>query len=676
MQYRVLMFAPLFASALLLTACGGGGGGASSPSSQLPPSTSVGGATGGPSPTPTPTPAPSSGGFVSPSGGVTIMPPTAAGAFGSAILGTSQDGTLVVQSADAPAEPSGNTPTLPEYSVSASEAAGVATSARTWAAAAGRSIVESAPLAYRPLHDPLSTGNRTVAALRGRRALRVSPYGRAPLSVRSAQTIALSTQRTFHINHGVITGVNGSCTAPAISAGSDCYVDISAHLLSVSNHAYVWVDDAVAPGTAYGFSQSDFDTVASTFDADFTRETAAFGAAFVPQNPTPSYQQCDASGAQLAQSAYTAPPDLSGNDPHISIVVTNALESSGEGGYFDFTNLLNDQELNCIPNNTPHQPSNAAPMFVIGADKYTLASGPVYDESYWRTVDMPRSLPHEFQHYLHALDKVVAVDFNHGSGSFDDAFVDEGSSMLAEDLVNPNNAQSQDTLVTAFEYLYNPANYSLTAFTGWDANPLDTSSTPTYGFYRYTGGNYGDAYLFMRYLYDRFGGDAMLHRLYADTVSNGTSTSADTHPVVSAAANGETFAQLYGDYGAALAARNVAATDPRYRFASTVTLVGTKSIVFPGPTNENVVFDGPRSPDDLTSTQPYLAKSRIKLTVGGSVNAKVLQGGIDFFNVAPASAGATVRGTVTAPPPGLTAALTQGAYDDTGSCLGPPSSCP
>ena len=666
MQHRVLLSAPLFATALLLAACGGGGGGTSS-AGQLPPSAGVGLVAG-----PSPTPAPSSG-FVSPSGGVTILPP-AAGAFGSAILPASQDGTLVVQSADAPAEPSGNTPSLPEYSVAASETAGIAASSR--ARAALQRSVESARPAYRPLHDPLSTGNRTVAALRGRRALQLAPDGRAPLSRRATQTIATGTPRTFHINHGVITGVSGTCTAPAISAGSNCYVDISAHLLSVSNHAYVWVDDAVAPGTAYGFSQSDFDAVASTFDADFARETAAFGPAFVPENPTPSYQQCDASGTALAQSAYVAPPDLSGNEPHISIVITNALESSGEGGYFDFSNLLNDQELNCIPNNTPHQPSNAAPMFVLGADKYTLASGPVYDASYWRTVDMPRSLPHEFQHYLHALDKVVAVDFSHGRGSFDDAFVDEGASMLAEDLVNPNNAQSQDTMVTAFEYLYNPSNYSLTAFTGWDANPLDTSSTPSYGFYRYTAGNYGESYLFMRYLYDRFGGDAMLHRLYADTLSNGSSTSANTHPVASAAANGETFAQLYGDFGAALAARNVASTDPRYRFASTVTLVGTKSVTFPGATTDNVVFDGPRSPDDLTSAQPYLATSRIKLTVGGSVNAKLLQGGIDFFNVAPAPAGATVRGSVTAPPPGLTAALTQGAYDDTGSCLGPPSKCP
>ncbi len=40
-------------------------------------------------------------------------------------------------------------------------------------------------------------------------------------------------------------------------------------------------------------------------------------------------------------------------------------------------------------------------MFVIGTDKYG-SNNTGADETYWRTQDMPRSLPHEFQHYLHA----------------------------------------------------------------------------------------------------------------------------------------------------------------------------------------------------------------------------------------------------------------------------------
>src|SRR6202022_170497 len=98
----------------------------------------------------------------------------------------------------------------------------------------------------------------------------------------------------------------------------------------------------------------------------------------------------------------------------------------------------------------PHVPSNNLPMFVIGADKYpTSGGGTVTDEAYWRTQDMPRSLPHEFQHYLHALNKVLKADLTgaRNQGVFDDSFVDEGDSMLAEDLVN-NNAQQQDTRLT------------------------------------------------------------------------------------------------------------------------------------------------------------------------------------------------------------------------------------
>ena len=55
------------------------------------------------------------------------------------------------------------------------------------------------------------------------------------------------------------------------------------------------------------------------------------------------YTQCDATGNDLWHRPlhlyhHTGYVDLSGTDPHISILVTNALENTGEGGYFDFRN--------------------------------------------------------------------------------------------------------------------------------------------------------------------------------------------------------------------------------------------------------------------------------------------------------------------------------------------------
>src|SRR5947209_6090494 len=413
----------VFAAAALVS-CGGGGGG---------------GANAGRPPVVTPTPPGNN--FVKGVSGVAQIPPSAANTFSSSMLGASADGTFVIQSTDTPGTPSGSTPTLTEYNVTATEsAAGVTSSTSTArvASAAGREGTNAA-LPFRPHLDP-----RTAALqlYHGRSPLTVAVRGSSVQSVRRASDIPVNTQRTFHVQQGTITGVGGTCNPPKIQVGTGCYVDRSTHLKAVGAHAYVWVDDAI--DASYNLTQADWNATAATFDADYARETAAFAPAFnaalAPYNGTTSggstYTQCNANGGSLAQTfpPYQATPDLSGADPHISILVTHALENTGEGGYFDFTNLLNDQELNCAAH--PHVPSNNLPMFVIGTDKY--GSGNTPDENYWRTQDMPRSLPHEFHHYLRALNQVLVADLvntNGPHGRFDDAFVDEGDSMLAEDLV-------------------------------------------------------------------------------------------------------------------------------------------------------------------------------------------------------------------------------------------------
>jgi hypothetical protein len=660
MRTRVVLAAPAFLCALALAACGGGGGGSA-----------AGGGGGGGGVIPTPSPVPTAPGYVSPQAGVTRLSPTSSGVFASAILAASANGTLVVQSAETPAEPTGNTPTMTEYDVTASETAGIAGSSvlRTTQATT-RTLQEQ--ISYRPRLDP-----RTSATAQFRHAR--SPFGSisrglAPQSIRRASAHALNDQRTFAIRTGAITGVTSACGSGQLSAGGSCYANVSTHLLAISQHAYVWVDDAL--NGQFGFTQADWTAVGTTFDTDFTREVAAFAPAFLTTNPTPTYTQCDATGATLPQTSWQPVPDLSGNDPHISIVITAALDSTGEGGYFDFNNLLNDQELNCAYKG-PHVPSNGMPMFVLAGDTYTLGSGTIHDEGYWRQYDIQRGLPHEFQHYLHALNKVIAADIaSPSSGEFDDSFIDEGTSMLAEDLVNSGNAQSGDTLVNQAVYLLAPGNYSLTAFTGYTSDPLSTATNPPYGFYRNTAGSYGEAYLFMRYLYDRFGGDVALHRLYAD-LSQPVSGTANTHPDVAAAGNGETFTQLYADFVSAVAARGVATGgDARYQFSSSITLVGKKTIPLPGGQTWDVVLDGPRSPENFSASTPG-SSPRIKLTpTGSTVTAKLIQGSTLFFNVAPAvSPGATVLGSVPNAAGRLNAALVQGAYDDTGACIGPAPGC-
>jgi hypothetical protein len=267
---------------------------------------------------------------------------------------------------------------------------------------------------------------------------------------------------------------------------------------------------------------------------------------------------------------------------------------------------------------------------------------------------------------------------NNTQGYFDDSVVDEGCSELAEDLVlgsGANPPQSWEPRYNAFLYLFMPGNFSIPSFTRYDADPLSTSATPAYAFYHNTQGSYGGAYLLARYMYDRFGGDAALHRLYADLSPPPASGAANLHPIVAEAGDGETFAQLYAEFAGALAARSVASTAPRFSFGSNVLLNGQTTLTIPGGTTYNELFDGPRSPEDITSSTPENL-SRIKLTPSSTVHAKLISGATLFFNAA-ASAGSLVQLTATSAPAGaVNGALVQGAFNDNGACVGPASVCP
>ncbi|MDB5026418.1 MAG: peptidase immune inhibitor [Candidatus Eremiobacteraeota bacterium] len=619
-----------------------------------------------PAPTPTATPTTSSAGYVAPTGGVTQLGPNANNSFSSSMLAASTDGTFVVQSADAPAEPSGAASPLTEYDVTTSEsAAGQKPSSARRSESLDVRPDSKFAVPYRPRMDARAGMLRDVAK-RNAAALG-APLPRSSQTVRRVSAFTQGNTRVFHILQGTITGVSGSCTPPQQSIGGNCYLDVPASLQYVSLHGYVWVDSSI--DSSYNFSATDWQATGNAFDTDYAIETDAFGTAFYAANY--QYRQCDASGATLPTAQWVAPVDLSGGDPHVSVLITRALENSGEGGYFYSDDLANDQELNCAYKGSAHAPSNRLPLIVLEADKFQGGTGTIVDELFWRTSDMPRSLPHEFQHYLHYVNKVLIRNLVlNQSASFDDSFVDEGDSMLAQDLVT-GTGQEALALESAFFYLLSPGNYSLTAFSGYDANPLDTSANPAYGFYRNTIGNYGAAYLFQRYLYDRFGGKAALHRQYANTTA--ATSGGNVNPIMAEAANGETFAQLYGDFAAALAARNVASTDPRFTFSPGVMLVGSKQITVPGGQIYDLVLNGPRSPEDLTSTHPG-TQPRIKLTPSHSAGAKLITGATLFFNAA-ASPGSIVSLDSTGAPSGKVAgAMVQGGYNDNGACLGPASS--
>jgi hypothetical protein len=644
---------PVFAVVVLaaLAACGGGGGSGSIPGGG-------GGGGGGPTPTPVPTATPASG-YVAPTGAVTLMAATGSGIVGSALLPSSADGVMTAQVATTPTEPP-SAGSFTQYAVTVKETAGV-----------GTSSVSRSPESVRALQTLIAQNHQIEAA----DGLRERPTDvaatRSLFGTLSATRTADSGVRRTHAAPGtagqtrqfkILTsniGNSGGCAGGGTSGTYVCNITITAKLEAVGAHANVWVDNA-SLNTAGEFTNvpAEFQTLASKFDGYYAIETAAFGAAFYPGSSAVTYVgnagvQCDSSGNPLPHNQWQS-VDLSGaGGTSIDIVITDALAGTGEGGYYYSVNEVPQQVWDCAP--SPRPISNNTSMFVITGNNYSTVGGgaPTRNESFWLNTDALRSMSHELQHLLHSHYKQFRPDVTHsGTSSFDDAFVEEGCSMLAEDLAtDPAPGQHIDTPRYSFSYLLEPSLFSLTSFTGYQPNPSSNASTPPYGFYSNTAGSYGQAYLFMRYLYDRFGPTA-LTTLY-NTPGPGVA------PVV-AAAGGESFPQLYREFAAAVAAQSSPVATTPYAFSSAVVLRGNVDVpsVRSAPLNtRHLGFGGPQPPETFSNNLPT---GFLTLGPGTTTTTFILDGGILFLPSSNGVSGTSINLTIPGAP-SLEGALIQGA---------------
>ena len=286
MRRRLL---PVFFLALLTAGCGGGGGGSSTPSVPAP----------NPAPSPQPSvvatlPPTASTAFVPATGTVTLLNQNAGNSFGSTLLPGSNDGTFIIQSPETPPESLAAAFTLTEYTVSGTETGGQSTSA---VHRAPQALVGSADgaTAIRPRLDAGSMRSPTRLALRERPMAIGSNGGRAPQAVRRTQA-TIGDAQVFHVDQFAITGSSSTCKTP--HPGYQCYTDVPSHLVAMSPHAYVWEADNIASTST--LTAADFMSTATTFESDYSIETAAFGPAFFGTSPTNSFQQCDSAGKPLA----------------------------------------------------------------------------------------------------------------------------------------------------------------------------------------------------------------------------------------------------------------------------------------------------------------------------------------------------------------------------------------
>jgi hypothetical protein len=357
---------------------------------------------------------------------------------------------------------------------------------------------------------------------------------------------ALSTRRTSSLGTTF-----GSTTAfwaqnAAIGASSGTFAQVPATLQNVSSYGYIWIDNTLM------LSASTIQQIGADFDNAYLSDTAHFGTpsytVSAPGFAAGPYTACDATGAPTGTSvpAYITP---TGGKINVFVINPSSL-GSGVGGYFSQLNYVPQVAINCLiggssgytASSVPH--SNEAPMIYVA---YNSAHSVTFETQ----EDLVRGTAHEFQHLINFVNHAIL-----NGGSVEDSWINEGMSMLAQDFAVDQLFHTghdfDDAGSRAIVYLAAPQNFSLTAFTGID--PQKTTQQFNCG-----SGCYGSEYLFQRYLYDRFGGDAYLKKMLGSSASYANlqqATGIDPHVAIS-------------DFAIALAASGTSATtDPRFGFTS------------------------------------------------------------------------------------------------------------
>jgi hypothetical protein len=397
-----------------------------------------------------------------------------------------------------------------------------------------------------------------AAALAGARARIVVANG-AP-AARAAQSLPTAPGATASL----------WIQSASLGAAAGAFAQLPAVLAAVTAHGYIWIDASLPALIA---SPTAVAAIAADFENAYASDTAHFGAATYTSEAAGyaayrSVRACDASGNPTSGAT---PLYVDDADPRIVVFVVNTHSlGSGVGGYFSAVNLWTAAAANCTLGSASAIRTNAAPMIYVGYEPDLPAGAPA---NYEFAEDLVRSTAHELQHLINFVHHAVL-----SNGAPEDTWINEGLSMLAQDLAVPRLAGTSndvaDAVTHAARYLAAPQNYSITGFSGIDAT--------TAGALQYDCATcYGAEYLFERYLYDRFGGDAYLQAMESSGLTGYANIAAATQ---------NALPSLLADFGVALAASNTGVTtDPRYGFTG-LNLQGTLKDQF----GATLTLSGPR----------------------------------------------------------------------------------
>jgi hypothetical protein len=385
------------------------------------------------------------------------------------------------------------------------------------------------------------------------------------------------------------------------------YSQHPAQLVKLTAHWQIWIDTSL---TSVISDATAVTALATDFENAWASNTAHFASNDYTGTPywNQSVSYCDAAGTKNGTGPVVAAPQAQ----TIAFIVGPGTLGQGVGGYFDELNFFPDAEVQCFASaRSGGLHSNGAPIVYVG---WSSANGASYEEQ----EDMVRAAAHEFQHLINFVQHGIV-----SNGDDEDAYINEGLSMLAQDLALPRMFPAlahdvDDAMLHANGFLLSPSTFSLTGFSG-----SDDGGVPAYN----CASCYGEAFVYQRYLYDHFGGDA-----YAHAVETGPATGS-AHV---AAVTGKDTATLLRDFGISLAA-NGQSTDARYAWNF--------------PFGQNLTSQFGTSGHIVSTTTPVNAPA------GGGTFAGPYDGGYVFVQV-PAG-GKMVTITETTGLPGFTAGIAQ-----------------
>ena len=390
--------------------------------------------------------------------------------------------------------------------------------------------------------------------------LMVLAPGSIPHTVTKKSTPAIGTVQSFYISSSSIGSSGGG------------YVNVPFTLQATSAHTAIWMDNSLSP-TVMGYANQ----IATLSENSYLSDTSKY-APFDYTAASTGYTMyggnyCDNSGASLGTTGPAfIPPPAAGL---VNVMVANGAAGGplggGVGGYFSSLNYLTQGYANC-PSGQASSPSNQLPMIVVG----WFSDGSANGDAYALREDLVRGTAHELQHLINFVNHVII----NGQARNDPRWLNEGMSVLSQDLVSSGGIDIDDAFNHATAYLTHPQENSVTGFLR-----IVSGSTPTLAYN--CGSCYGASYLFARYMYDRFGGTPGF-------TQNMTTGSTNGHASLLRISSYADMAPLLGDFATALAVSNTGvSTDPKYNFTginlhhtylSPNASLGYSSQVFNGPT--------------------------------------------------------------------------------------------